>query len=86
LQNQKEQTESMYKRYGGKIIQSKIVTQNNIPFFVFQDQDGEEMSLSFMMSFKNRKTLFCMLNYKINDEDKAQKIFKNILNSVRYKN
>jgi len=86
LSRHKQSTEGFNKRYGSKIIESKIITVNNIQFFVFEYQEGDEINLTFTPDFKNKETIYCEVKYKIEDEAKAQKIFNSLMSSFRYKN
>ncbi len=86
LEMHKRMTEDFNKRYGGTIVDSKIITVNNIRFFIFEDEVDQERNLIFTSDFKNGKMICCLLKYKKEDEDKAQAIFKKIINTVRYKN
>jgi hypothetical protein len=86
IENQKAETESLYKRNKqGKIIQSKIISINNELFYVFEHEEDDEITLSFMCDFKNKKTFFCSLNYKEINDDKAKNFFNMILKSFKYK-
>lgn len=49
----KKMREDLDKKYGGEILESKIIKVNNVPFFVFKDQEkDEERNLSFTSDLK----------------------------------
>jgi len=85
LLDQKAEMEAFYKKNGGKIVESRIVTINSASFFVFESKEGDERILSFTSDFKNRKTLICTCHYKESDEAKAKAIFDKIINNIRFK-
>ncbi|QKJ31383.1 hypothetical protein HQ865_16970 [Mucilaginibacter mali] len=86
LEQHRLSTEGFNKRYGSKIIDSKIVKINSIRFFIFQYQEGDEINLTFTPDFRNKSTTYCSIKYKKPDEEKAEKIFNTLLNNFRYKN
>ena len=87
LQMHKEQMEDMYKRYGGKILGSKIITINNVSFFIFKAlESGDEVDLSFMTELKKNKiAMVCTLHYKKDQEAEANAIFEKIIRNVTLK-
>lgn len=84
LEQHKKMTEDFTKGYHD-ILESKIIVVNNIKFFVFQDQTGDEINLSFTSDFKDQKALLCIIKYKKPDEGNATKLFDKLLKDFRYK-
>jgi hypothetical protein len=63
----------------------KIITVNNIPFFVYEYQRENEVSLRFQTGYRNNKTFGGIIQFKKPDEEKAQKTLQELLESIHFK-
>jgi len=86
LEEQKRQTDALFRSsdYTRTFsIQSKIVIENGVRFYLHQTISG---TISFISDIKEHKWFVCKLVYQPKDKSKAQRIFKRLLKSFTYKN
>jgi len=86
-QLQQEMAKRIMNRNVNMVINySKIITINDIPFLICEYQTADEVFLRFMSYKNNNKLITGVFEFKKPNEELAQKLLDNMLNSMHFKN
>lgn len=86
LQASRSELVELLKRNKAIIIdKADIVKVNKIDFLIIKYHENDEVYLRFYSDYNQNKVLSGLLQYKIDNEADAAKVFSSIINSITFK-
>lgn len=86
LESTQQEILGMYKRFGDTVLYSKIVTINTARFLIYNYHVKDSYAIRFQSDFnKNNKNICGIIQFRKEDEAKAQQALQDFLNTVQFK-